>query len=175
MLHRDGEKEWERERAAAPPLFKCKYLTGAVNRYTINMDPLKGGRCLNVALGGQKVTGSNLKKQCWSFRSALIEFSFLREPSPHKPMLSATACLYLIVSHYQLLWHLLLFCLFSIRMVQSLFCFGAFWKPACVLTRLRTKRYVAQAGPFSVGRKSQNDHEISVHVLQIMNLRVTAY
>lgn len=32
----------ESERAAVPPLFKCKYLTEPVNRYTINMDPLKG-------------------------------------------------------------------------------------------------------------------------------------
>lgn len=51
------ERKSERERAAAPPLFKCKYLTEAVNRYTINMDPLKGGRCLNVALGAKRSQG----------------------------------------------------------------------------------------------------------------------
>lgn len=33
---------WKRARAAVPPLFKCKYLTEPVNRYAINMDPLKG-------------------------------------------------------------------------------------------------------------------------------------
>lgn len=43
-----------------------------------------------------------------------------------------------------------------------------------VLTGLTTECYVAQAGPFSVGWKSQNDDEISVHVLQIINLRFTA-
>lgn len=31
-----------RERAAMPPLFKCRYLTELLNRYTINMDLLKG-------------------------------------------------------------------------------------------------------------------------------------
>ncbi len=44
----------ERERAAAPPLFKCKYLTEPVDRYAINMDPLKGGQALECCLRGQK-------------------------------------------------------------------------------------------------------------------------
>lgn len=53
-LHRDGERG--REGAAVPSLFKCKYLT-SVNRYTINIDPLMGGRCFNVASGAKRSQG----------------------------------------------------------------------------------------------------------------------
>lgn len=38
--------ERQSERAVVPSLFRCKYLTEAVNSYTINMDQLKGGRVL---------------------------------------------------------------------------------------------------------------------------------
>lgn len=57
-------RESEYSRAAVPSLFMCKYHTEAVDSYTINMDPPKGGRCFKSCLGGRKVTGSNVKKQC---------------------------------------------------------------------------------------------------------------
>lgn len=95
-----------RERAAVPPLFKCKYLTEPLNRYAINMDPLKGGRCLNVASGAKRSQGQIWKSNADPLDQDWLNFAFSSSPPP-KPILSATACLYLIVRHDQQLWHLL--------------------------------------------------------------------
>lgn len=54
-------REWER--AAVPPLFKCKYLTELINGYTINMDPVKGAGA-SVLPHGPKGHRVISKKSC---------------------------------------------------------------------------------------------------------------
>lgn len=53
----DAAVHKDTERAAVHPLFKCKYLTEPVNRYTINMDPVKGGRCSSLASEAKRSQG----------------------------------------------------------------------------------------------------------------------
>ena len=77
-----AQTEWTRRRAAVPRLFKCKYLTEPVNRYTINMDPLKRAGAWMLPQGPKGHRVKSKKKQWWSFRSVLIEFCYLQQPFP---------------------------------------------------------------------------------------------
>lgn len=97
----------ENERAAVPPLFKCKYLTEPVNRYTINMDPLKGAGAWMLPQGSKGRRVKSKKSHVDPLDQYWLNFAISSSPPP-KPVLWATTRLYLIVSHYQQLWHLLL-------------------------------------------------------------------
>lgn len=77
----------EREWAAVPPLFRCKYLEEPVDRYTINMDPLMGGRCFNVASGAKRSQGRIQKKSNVDpLDHDWLNLVFSRSPSPNPPV-----------------------------------------------------------------------------------------